>query len=165
MFFSSVHCYDTQNRQEIRGLGINTVALLSLKMEKKKKNQCWGWSEEGAGRQEARPADNQAAETTLLLACYISSAPAVLRCSRQRNWCLVTPGPTSHLSPGSLRGALTAKDSGEGGLACLFVLLVINKPFQKPGNLPVKFSSIAQDEPFQDAQPLGKGNQANFESG
>lgn len=36
MFFSSVHCYDTQNRQEIRGLSINTVALLSLKMGKKK---------------------------------------------------------------------------------------------------------------------------------
>lgn len=75
MFFSSVQCYDTQKRQEIRGLSINTVALLYLKIKKKK--QCWGWSEEGAGRQEARPADNQAAETTLLLACYISSAPTV----------------------------------------------------------------------------------------
>lgn len=50
MFFSSVQCYDTQKRQEIRGLSINTVALLYLKIKKKRNSVGGGRKKEQGGR-------------------------------------------------------------------------------------------------------------------
>lgn len=92
MFFSSVHRYDTQNRQERSGLSINTVALLSLKIKRRENNVAGGRKKE-PGRREA---DDRATGATLLPACYIRGC--------QRHWRLVTPGLTSHLSTGPSEG-------------------------------------------------------------
>lgn len=119
-------------------------------MKKGGKKKVGGGGEKRARRHEARPANNEAAEPSLLLACYINS-PTIPRRSPRRKWCLVILGLASHLSLELLRGALTTNDSIEGGLDCHSELPDISIPFWKPGSLPITLPSETLKGPFQDA--------------